>query len=155
MGGLRGVCWGGGPAGAHPAPPIAARDRSGKAATLAGTAGKVVIINLWATWCGPCKAEMPSLERLAARHRGQVVVIAVANDDGGWPAIDRFWGRNFPHLRPVLASGPELGEALGVLGLPYTLVLGRDGREIARLPKAAEWDQGEPARLVAAAVAAR
>ena len=139
----------------RPAPPLAARDRAGRPVTLAGTQGKVVIVNLWATWCGPCRAEMPSLERLAARYPGQVVVIAVANDDGGWPAVDRFWGNRFPHVRAVLASGPELGEALGVLGLPYSLVLDRHGRELARVPKAAAWDQGQAKALIAQAVAAR
>lgn len=124
-------------------------DRAGKPVHLSDYRGRIVIVNLWATWCPPCRAEMPSLERLAARYPKDLVVLAVSNDTTGWPAIDRFWGDRFPHVRVALAPGPDLAGRLGALGLPYSLVVDRDGREIARFPRGGEWDQGPLAALVA------
>lgn len=136
-------------------PAVDALDRSGKPIRLPDLRGRIVIVNLWASWCVPCRAEMPTLERLAARYPKDLVVLAVSNDEGGWPAIDRFWKSQFPHLRVALASSPDLAPRLGALGLPYTLIVGRDGREIARVPRGAEWDRGELAALVARSVAWR
>lgn len=132
----------------RPAPAIPASNRAGQPIALAALRGKVVVVNFWATWCVACRTEMPSLQRLAAAHRGDLVVIAISNDDAGWPAIDRFWGGQFPALRPALAAGPDVAEHLGVLGLPYTFVFDRKGREIARVPKTTEWDKGEARALI-------
>ena len=71
----------------------------------------------------------------------------------GWPAIDPFWRNRFPHLHLALAPGPELAPKLGALGLPYTLILDREGREIARVPHGGEWDRGELAALIARSIA--
>jgi thiol-disulfide isomerase/thioredoxin len=137
----------------RPVPLQGVVDRKGAPVALAALRGRVVVVNLWASWCGPCRLEMPSLERLAARYPKDLVVLAVSNDQQGWPAIDRFAGDQFPHLRLVLAQGPDTARALGVLGLPYSVIVDRDGREIARLPRAAEWDSGALAALVAQAIA--
>ena len=136
----------------RPPPPIAAIYASGEPVDLASLRGKVVIVNLWATWCAPCRLEMPSLERLAALHPKDLVVVAVSNDEKGWLAVRQFWGPQFAHLRPALAAGPRVAKQLGVLGLPYTLVIDRRGFEVARVPKAAEWDAGEPRRLIEQAI---
>jgi thiol-disulfide isomerase/thioredoxin len=136
-------------------PPVLVSDRAGKPVRLSDFRGRIVIVNMWATWCPPCRAEMPSLERLAARYPKDLVVLAVSNDTKGWPAIDGFWGDRFPHLHVALAPGPELGRQLGALGLPYSLIVDRDGREIARLPQGGEWDQGALAALVAQSISAR
>lgn len=96
---------------------------------------------------------MPSLERLAARYPKDLVVLAVSNDQQGWPAIDRFARDQFPHLHLALAAGPDTARQLGVLGLPLSVIVDRDGREIARLPRAAEWDSGALASLVAQNIA--
>ena len=139
----------------RPAPAIAASDRAGRPISLAGLRGKVVVVNLWATWCVPCRTEMPSLQRLAAAHRKDLVVIAVSNDEAGWPAVNRFWTGQFPSLRPALAAGPDVAERLGVLGLPYTFIFDRQGREVARVPKATEWDRGEARATIERALAAK
>ena len=136
----------------RPAPALEAADRTGRLLNLAEHRGKIVIVNLWASWCVPCRAEMPSLQRLAAAHRKDVVVIAISNDDAGWPAVDRFWAGQFPALRPALATGSDMAKRLGVLGLPYTFVFDRQGRELARVPKAVEWDTGDARALVEAAI---
>jgi len=135
-----------------PVPPFTVSDRAGKPVRLSDLRGPVVIVNMWATWCPPCRAEMPTLEKLAARYPKDLVVLAISNDEGGWRAIDQFWKNRFPHLRVALAPGPDLAPKLGALGLPYTLIVDRDGREIARVPQGAQWDQGELAALVARSV---
>src|SRR5579859_645132 len=136
----------------RPVPSFEVQDRAGKAVRLSDFRGRVVIVNMWATWCPPCRAEMPTLEKLAARYPKDLVVLAISNDEGGWRAIDQFWKNRFPHLRVALAPGPDLAPKLGALGLPYTLIVDRDGREIARVPQGAQWDQGELAALVARSV---
>lgn len=138
-----------------PVPAIAASDRSGKPMRLTDLRGRIVIVNLWATWCVPCRTEMPTLERLAARYPKDLVVVAVSADEGGWPAIDRFWGPQFRHLRPALAGNQNVAAQLGALGLPYTLIVNRDGREIARVMRGADWDRGSLAALVQRHIAAR
>jgi|SRR5579859_2994394 len=139
----------------RPVPSFEVQDRAGKAVRLSDFRGRVVIVNMWATWCPPCRAEMPSLERLAARYPKDLTVLAVSNDSDGWPAVDRFWGKRFGHLRVALAPGPDLAHGLGALGLPYSLIVDRDGREIARLPFGAEWDKGEIAALIGRSIAQR
>ncbi len=135
-----------------PAPAFSAADRKGGSLTLSALRGRVVIVNMWASWCAPCRLEMPSLERLAARYPKDLVVLAVSNDQQGWPAVDHFVGDQFPHLQLALA-GPETARQLGVLGLPYSLIVDRQGREIARVPRGAVWDSGALASLVAQSIA--
>jgi thiol-disulfide isomerase/thioredoxin len=139
----------------HDIPSIQATDRVGRPVRLADLRGRVVIVNLWASWCPPCRMEMPSLERLAAQYPNDVTVLAISNDGDGWPAIDRFWGQQFPHLRVALASDPDLIGRLGALGLPYSLIVDRDGHEIGRVPRGIEWDQGEIKALIARSISTR
>lgn len=130
-------------------PAISAQDRAGRPVRLSDLRGKVVIVNLWASWCGPCRAEMPSLERLAAQYPNDLVVLAISNDEHGWPAVDRFAEGRFLHLRMALAGGSDLPGRLGALGLPYSLIVDRQGHEIGRVLTGAEWDKGALAALVA------
>jgi thiol-disulfide isomerase/thioredoxin len=134
-------------------PSFTVADRSGKPIKVSDFRGRVVIVNMWATWCPPCRAEMPTFENLAARYPKDLVILAVSNDSGGWPAIDPFWKNRFPHLHVALAPGPDLAPKLGALGLPYTLVLDRQGKEIARVPFGGQWDRGELAALIARSIA--
>ena len=136
-------------------PAVVVADRAGKAIRLSDLRGRIVIVNMWATWCGPCRAEMPTLDRLAAKYPKDLVVLAVSNDEGGWPAIDQFWKSQFPHLRVALAPDRQLAARLGALGLPYSLIVDRDGREIAGVPRGAAWDEGQLAALVARSVSQR
>ncbi len=136
----------------RPASALEASDRAGRRFALSDHRGKIVVVNLWASWCVPCRTEMPSLERLAAARRRDVVVVALAYDEGGWAAIDRFWSGRFSTIRPALAADPSALGGLGVLGLPYTFVFDRQGREVARVPKATEWDQGPARALIETAI---
>jgi thiol-disulfide isomerase/thioredoxin len=138
-----------------PLPAFTVSDRARKPIRTADLRGHIAIVNMWATWCPPCRAEMPTLESLGARYPKDLVILAVSNDQGGWPAIDPFWQNRFPHLKVALAPGPQLASELGALGLPYSLIVDRDGREIARVPQGADWNHGELAAMIARSVGSR
>ncbi len=114
---------------------------------LADTHGKWVVLNFWATWCAPCKAEMPSLDRLQAALP-DIAVLPVASGRNDVAAIGRFYEEaaiaNLPVLRDPKGM---LARQIGVAALPVTLVLNPEGQEVARLIGDAEWDS--PAAIAA------
>lgn len=138
----------------HAAPkPVSAlrfTDRDGRPLGLDHFRGKVLLLNLWATWCAPCRYEMPSLDRLQGELGSrdfQVVVLAV--DRGGMPKVlDFFADVGLKHLTPYVDSTTKASRALRVYGLPTTLLLDRAGREIGRLTGPAEWDTPEAKALI-------
>ena len=99
--------------------------------------GKPVLVNFWASWCIPCRAELPSLERLAAR-RGDLFVVAVSVDADRHEAQKAFAGR-YPHLHLGYAPIGAV-QAYGALGIPYSVAFDRRGKETARVPRALAWD---------------
>ena len=135
-----------------PKPRVDARfsDAEGNAVSLADFAGKVVLQNFWATWCPPCRAEMPSIDRLAGRMAGDdFAVLAVATDRGGIERPAQFFAEiGVKHLALMHDPGGRMMIRAGVLGLPVTLILDREGREIARLIGDAEWDSPEARALL-------
>jgi thiol-disulfide isomerase/thioredoxin len=121
------------------------RDLHGNAVTLADYSGKVVLLNIWATWCPPCRAEMPTLDRLAGEMEGpDFAVIALSTDRGGAERVARFYNdMQIENLRVMLDRSGDFARQAGVLGLPVTLILDRRGREIARLLGDADWASPE------------
>ncbi|HSX61330.1 MAG TPA: TlpA disulfide reductase family protein [Tahibacter sp.] len=114
-----------------PAPAVALLDRDGKSATLAQWPDRLVVVNFWATWCGPCRKEMPELDRFQRKHAANgVQVVGVALDGlGDVEAFLRDTPVEYPILlSPNLAANPSLpfGNTYGAL--PYSVLLGRDGR---------------------------
>ncbi len=107
--------------------------------------GQGLLVNLWATWCGPCVAEMPALNRAQAALTAEgVKVLALSSDRGGRDVVERFYGeRGVTHLGVWLDPRGAASRALGVRGLPTTVVVDRNGLEVARLEGAAEWDMPE------------
>ena len=128
-------------------PPIQEPFRDGAGAELrfANFAGKVVLLNLWATWCAPCRAEMPSIDRLAAEMAGDdLAVVALSTDRFGAERIQSFFDEiGVETLAIYQDKRSEVARAVGALGLPVTLILDREGREVARLTGDAEWDSPE------------
>ena len=133
-------------------PPLRFLDGDGKATDLGAWRGKVVLLNIWATWCGPCVKEMPALDRLQASLAAEGLhVLALSIDKGtaALPAVKTFYASHgIRNLR--LYNDPEgaAGFELGVPGVPATFLLDREGREIGRLVGAAEWDGAEAVALI-------
>jgi thiol-disulfide isomerase/thioredoxin len=121
------------------------RDLYGNALTLADYSGKVVLLNVWATWCPPCRAEMPSIDRLAGEMKGEdFAVIPLSTDRGGPERVARFFEDiQVRNLKVIHDRTQAVSRQAGVLGLPVTLILDRHGREIARLIGDADWDTHE------------
>jgi len=128
-----------------PLPEFRFQDAAGKWLGLSDFRGKVVVLNLWATWCIPCRAEMPTLDRLQAQLGGPgFEVVALSIDRGGRKAVDPFFRQvGITHLARYLDPGGEAAGRLGVLGLPTTLLIDSKGQELGRLVGPAEWDSAE------------
>ena len=131
-------------------PDIGFVDGDGRATSLADFRGRVVLLNLWATWCVPCRREMPALERLQAKLGGaEFIVLPLSIDRGGLPPVKRFYEELGLVALGVFVdqSGTSMGK-LATTGVPTTLLIDRDGREIGRLLGAAEWDSPEAIALI-------
>jgi len=126
------------------------RDQYGNKVTLADHAGKVVLLNIWATWCPPCRAEMPSLDRLAGDLAGpDFEVVALSTDRGGAERVAEFYKQiQVYKLDVMMDRSGDVSRRAGVLGLPATLILDRQGREIGRLMGDADWDSPEARSLI-------
>lgn len=128
--------WSGGPA-----PPIALKDLDGVLHRLEAYRGKVVIVNFWASWCEPCRDEMPSLNKLRHALQGQPVVLLAVNVGDGEGRIGEFL-QKFPIEFPVLLDrDSQTAKAWKVRLLPATFIIGRDGR--VRYSHAGERDWAE------------
>lgn len=117
-------------------------DGDGRKRTLADFRGKVVLLNIWATWCGPCRKEMPTLDRLQSKLGSpDFEVVALSIDRGGQAAVKSFYDEiKIQALALYVDATAEAGDKLGVVGIPTTLLLNREGLEIGRVTGGAEWD---------------
>jgi thiol-disulfide isomerase/thioredoxin len=120
-------------------------DGAGRDLTLADFRRRVVLLNVWATWCGPCRAEMPTLDALQARLGGaDFHVLPLSIDRAGLGPVRRFYEEiGIRHLELYLAEDIQAMLAFAVIGLPTTLLIDREGREIGRVTGPAEWDSPE------------
>jgi thiol-disulfide isomerase/thioredoxin len=125
-----------------PLPPLAFQTLSGEETTLEAFKGKVVVLNLWATWCAPCREEMPSLDRLQARFADQpVVVLALSVDRAGPERVQAFLDEvGVERLHVYRDPKATATRALKVPGLPATILVDREGREAGRVLGIAAWD---------------
>jgi thiol-disulfide isomerase/thioredoxin len=130
------------------------RDGEGRERNLGEWRGKVVLVNLWATWCAPCKREMPSLDRLQAKlGNADFTVLPISLDRTGPDKPRQFIASNgLKHLDLFLDSGNALMQTLRAPGLPLSVLIDRQGREIARLAGPAEWDSAEAEAMIRAAI---
>jgi thiol-disulfide isomerase/thioredoxin len=133
-----------------PAPDEPFKDSGGRTLHLADFRGKVVLLNIWATWCGPCKAEMGSLDRLEAALGGaDFIVLPVSIDRNGGPAVALFYNqRDLTHLGVYLDAKSALADRMGIDGVPTSFLIDRDGRMVGKLVGATEWDTPEALSLV-------
>lgn len=135
-------------------PDVAFSDIDGNELSLADYQGKWVLLNFWATWCAPCRAEMPTLSNLETQLGGDdFTVLTIATGRNPPPAIKRFFTEasieNLPtHIDPRQA----LSRPMAVLGLPVTIVINPEGQEIARLTGDAVWDDENAVTLIKAMI---
>jgi thiol-disulfide isomerase/thioredoxin len=123
--------------------------------SLTGWRGKVVLLNIWATWCVPCREEMPALDKLQTELGGkEFEVVAVNIDKGGSDKAKAFLQETgATHLALYTDPSGKLFAALKAVGMPTTLIIDRDGKEIGRLIGPADWGSPEAKRVIEAAIA--
>lgn len=140
---------------AMPVSQIAFTDEGGAEFTLADWQGKHVVVNFWATWCAPCRKEMPSLDRLQAEFGGDAFeVVTIATGRNSVTGIRKFFEETGVTNLPILLDPKsELARDMAVLGLPITVILDPDGNEIARLRGDAEWHSDSARSIIAALIA--
>ena len=134
-------------------PALAFTDPEGGEHHLSDYRGKVILVNLWATWCGPCVEEMPALNRLQQAFGGDQFDVVTISFDRTFEPISEFFEREQIDALPVLrdASFTSLN-LVGALGLPMSILYDTRGNEIGRLPAPADWDSDEAHALIRAAI---
>lgn len=140
----------------EPLPDFKFFDGTGAQRSLADWRGKVVLLNLWATWCAPCRKEMPALDRLQqAMGSERFEVVALSVDRGGAEASKKFLDQiDVKALGLYVDPTTKATSNLKAIGLPVTLLIDAEGREIGRLTGPAEWDSEDAKRLIRAVVGA-
>ena len=127
----------------EPAAPIDVEfeDVDGNKMTLKDTNGQFRLVNFWATWCAPCREEMPALDALQVEMGGEdFQVMTIATGRNRLSGINKFYAKaEVTHLPILLDPKGKLATRMGALGLPVTVLLDREGHEIARLTGGADW----------------
>ena len=131
------------------APATTFEDPEGKPANLAGFQGRPLLLNLWATWCAPCVAEMPTLDSLAARERGRLQVLTVSQDLDGREKVEAFFDKHgYRNLQTWLDPKMALMAELKADTLPVTILYDSQGREVWRVTGDEDWTGARAARLL-------
>jgi thiol-disulfide isomerase/thioredoxin len=131
------------------APATAFEDSDGAPASLADFRGKPVLLNLWATWCAPCVAEMPTLDRLAGREADRLQVLTVSQDLDGRAKVEAFFARQgYRNLETWLDPRMALMTELKADTLPTTILYDSKGREQWRVVGMEDWESGRAALLL-------
>ncbi|WP_417482904.1 TlpA family protein disulfide reductase [Maricaulis sp.] len=134
-------------------PAMAYTDPDGGEHHLSDYRGKVILLNLWATWCGPCVEEMPALNRLQQQFGGEDFDVVTISFDREFAPVTEFFEREQIDSLPALRDDSFTSHNLvGALGLPMSILYDRHGREIGRMPAPADWDSEDAHRLVQAAI---
>jgi thiol-disulfide isomerase/thioredoxin len=140
----------------HPMPPLTFTDKDGKPVTLASFRGRNILLNLWATWCVPCRMEMPSLDKLqAARGSNHFSVVAVNIDtarlDRPKAFLQQIGVKNLTFYADNTANIFETLKQDGkVLGLPTSILVAKDGCDIGTMAGGANWDSADALALIGA-----
>jgi thiol-disulfide isomerase/thioredoxin len=132
-------------AASRPVPQLTFLGPTQRSYTLGEFRGKVVLLNIWATWCAPCREEMPALDRLQQTAGGSdFEVVALSIDSGGMDAVRRFYDEiGIRALAPYVDPSMRAGTELRIVGVPTTLLLDREGGERWRKTGPEQWDAPE------------
>ncbi len=135
------------------APDVVFTGADGRDVELSDFAGRPLLVNIWATWCGPCKAEMPDLDALAARSEGKLSVIAISQDLEGRKAVQPYFqSAKLTNLEPYVDPDNKLLSALGTnVTLPTTILYDSQGKEVWRTVGAAHWNEADMTARIAEA----
>ena len=116
----------------RPAPAFTVKDLDGRDISMASLRGKVVIVNFWATWCGPCRAEIPDLVALQEKYKDTLQVIGISEDEAGVEVVRRFAAEHKVNY-PVAMMTPELEKMFpGISALPTSFILDREARIVQK-----------------------
>ncbi|HTM77110.1 MAG TPA: TlpA disulfide reductase family protein [Devosia sp.] len=135
---------------------LAFKDATGAPKTIADFKGKAMLVNFWATWCIPCREEMPALDALAAKYNSDAFEVLTINLDPGDDGVAKgeafLKDANLTNL-PLYADGTleafkGLQQQAVAVGLPTTLILDKNGCELAVLPGPAEWDTPDGYKVI-------
>jgi peroxiredoxin len=120
-------------------------DLSGNLISLSSMRGKVIFLNIWATWCGPCREEMPSMETLYQdlKKNPDFVVLAVSEDRRGRTAVAPYVEKNGFHFTVLLDPDNEISESYNVSGVPESFIIDRKGRIVAHHMGAFDWSRSD------------
>lgn len=138
------------------APPFTAQRLDGTPASLADYRGKVILLNVWATWCGPCEAEMPSMERLQRGFAGTDFRIVAVSVDHEAPAVVRRFAEGLGLSFDILHDrGGDIQRIYGTSGVPESWVIDRGGSVVKKVIGATAWDSPGNTALVRTLLDAR
>lgn len=134
---------------AQPEPQVSLTTLAGKPVSLSDFKGEPLVVNLWATWCQPCLAEMPSLDQFQQRNGGRIQVLAVSEDQTGASKVQPFIARmNLKALAIYLDPDGALLQAVGARGLPTTIVIDAQGRMVGKIEGASDWNSPQIAQML-------
>lgn len=139
----------------RPLPEVAFADAGGVEKRLSDWRGQWLLVNFWATWCVPCRVEMPALDRLQAELGGErFAVLTIAAGRNPPPAVDSFFAEaGVENLPKLFDPKMQLAGQMGVMGLPVSVLVNPEGQEVARLIGDADWASAEARALIAALIA--
>jgi peroxiredoxin len=125
------------------AAPFKLMDLQGDSVSMADLHGKVVFLNIWATWCAPCREEMPSMEKLYERLQGDkgFVMLAISQDTSSREEVMAYVKKHGYHFDVLLDPKNAVAEAYNVSGVPETFIIDREGRIVAHHSGAFDWSQ--------------
>lgn len=142
-----------------PLPDLRVLDGMGRPVDLSSFRGKMVLLNIWATWCPPCRQEMPSLDRLQAQLGGGEFQVVALSMDAGAKALDQikyfYASVGIKHLAVYLDADAAAIFTLKAVSVPTTLLLDRQGRELGRMSGTAEWDSPQIVKALQALLGAQ
>jgi thiol-disulfide isomerase/thioredoxin len=131
------------------APDFTVRDLAGKETRLSDLKGKVALVNFWATWCPPCREEVPSMAELNRLMAGKPFqMLAISIDEGGKEAVEAFFRQANTSLPAYLDSNGTIGKMYGITGVPETFVIDRNGVIIKKLIGPLDWTAPEVVKFL-------
>ncbi len=124
----------------NPAPEFTLKNLAGQDVKLADLRGKVVLVNFWATWCPPCREEIPSMERLNKAMAGKPFqMLAISIDEGGKGAVEGLFSKAGVTLPALLDPGQKTGKRYGITGVPETFIVDKKGVILKKVVGPIDW----------------